>query len=347
MLTIDGSHGEGGGQLLRLAAALSAITATPIELVNIRAGREQPGLFAQHLTAVRAVAQIAGGSLEGDVLRSTRLHLTPGAARPGNYHFDVGTAGSITLVLQALLPVLLGLAGESSVTVTGGTDVRQAPPLDYFRNVLLALLARAGVQAQCRLVRRGYSPAGGGEVTLRVRPAPLLSPVPLALERPGGLRRIGGCAHVARLPVSIAQRMRDSALAQLPPELSAVAQVHLQAVDPEESAGPGGAIVLWAERDGAIVGAGAVAERGVRAEALGERVGRELAQDLALGATLDVHAADQLLVYLALSRQPAAFRTRELSRHARTAMWLIQQFLPVRFDEQPQHELTRVSIAAR
>lgn len=344
MLTIDGSYGEGGGQLLRLAAALSAITATPIELVNVRAGREQPGLKAQHLTAVRAVAQIADGSLEGDTLRSTRLRFTPGVARPGDYHFDVGTAGSITLVLQALLPVLLGLAGESSVTVTGGTDVRQAPPLDYFRHVLLGSLARAGVQAECRLLRRGYYPAGGGEVTLRVRPAPLL---PLALERPGRRGRIGGCAHTARLPLSIAQRMRDSALAQLPPELSAAARVELQAVDPERSAGPGGAVVLWTEHDGATLGAGAVAERGVRAEALGERVGRELAQDLALGATLDVHAADQLPVYLALSRRPAAFRTRELSRHARTAMWLIQQFLPVRFDEQPQDGLTRVGIAAR
>jgi RNA 3'-phosphate cyclase len=291
------------------------------------------------------VAQIVDRRLEGDALRSTRLRLTPGVARPGNYRFDVGTAGSITLVLQALLPVLLGLAGESSVTVTGGTDVRQAPPLDYFRNALLPMLARAGVQAQCRLVRRGYYPAGGGEVTLRVQPAPPL--VPPSLERPGRLRHIGGCAHVARLPVSIAQRMRDSALAQLPPELSAAAQVQLQAVDPQQSAGPGGAVVLWAELDGAILGAGAVAERGVPAEALGERVGRELAQDLALGATLDVHAADQLLVYLALSRRPAAFRTRELSRHARTAMWLIQQFLPVRFDEQPQDGLTRVRIAVR
>lgn len=134
---------------------------------------------------------------------------------------------------------------------------------------------------------------------------------------------------------------------QLPSELSATAQVELQALDREDSAGPGGAIVLWTELDGAVLGAGAVAERGVRAEALGERVGRELGQDLALGATLDVHAADQILVYLALLHRPAAFRTRELSQHARTAMWLIRQFLPVRFDEQPQGALTRVSVAAR
>jgi RNA 3'-phosphate cyclase len=344
VLTIDGAYGEGGGQLLRLAAALSAITATPIDVVNIRAGREKPGLAAQHLTAVRAVAQVAGGRLEGDALRSTRLRFVPGMARAGPYRFDVGTAGSITLVLQALLPVLIGLDGESSVTVTGGTDVRQAPPLDYFRSVLLPLLARAGAHAECRLTRRGYYPAGGGEVTLHVRPAPLR---PIALERPGGLRAIHGCAHVARLPASIAERMRDSALAQLPSALSAVAQVQLQALEREDSAGPGGAIVLWAEREEVVLGAGVVAERGVRAEALGERVGHELAQDLALGATLDVHAADQLLVYLALTRPPAAFLTRELSQHARTAMWLIQQFLPVRFEAQAQGALTRVRLAAR
>jgi RNA 3'-phosphate cyclase len=195
-----------------------------------------------------------------------------------------------------------------------------------------------------RLTRRGYYPAGGGEVTLRVQPGPLR---PLSLERPGRLRCIRGCAHVARLPVSIAQRMRDSALAQLPSGLSAAAQVQLQALEREDSAGPGGAVALWAELDGAVLGAGAVAERGIRAEALGERVGRELAQDLALGATLDVHAADQILVYLALLPQPAAFLTRELSQHARTAMWLIQQFLPVRFETQVQGALTRVGLAAR
>ncbi|HEU5283969.1 MAG TPA: RNA 3'-terminal phosphate cyclase [Burkholderiales bacterium] len=344
MLTIDGSYGEGGGQLLRLAAALSAVTATPIDVVNVRAGREKPGLAAQHLTAVRAVARIAAGRLEGDALRSTRLRLVPGAVRAGCYRFDVGTAGSITLVLQALLPLLLGLNGASSVTVTGGTDVRQAPPLDYFRNVLLPLLARAGVHAECRLARRGSYPAGGGEVTLHVQPAPLR---PLSLERRGRLQCIRGSAHVARLPASIAERMRDSALAQLPVESAAAAQVRLDALEREDSTGPGGAVVLWAECDEAVLGAGAVAERGVRAEALGERVGRELAQDLALGATVDVHAADQILVYLALLRQPAAFHARELSQHARTAIWLIQQFLPVRFEAQAHGALTRVSVAAR
>lgn len=331
MLEIDGSYGEGGGQLLRVAVALSAITGIPVRLTAIRAGRDRPGMAPQHLAAVRAVAELCGARTEGLERRSETLVFAPGALRAGRYRFDVGTAGSITLVLQALLPVLASAPGACEVTVTGGTDVRGAPPLDYFIHVLLPLLRRMGVRARLHVRRRGYYPRGGGEVTLEVAGANLR---PLVLESPGTLTAVRGLAHVGNLPAHIAERMRAAATDALG-VYGLQARVETQILGPDDAFGPGGAIVLWAAAGGGALGAGRVAERGVRAESLGEAVAAELRGSLACGAALDVHAADQILVYLALAGGPSRFTAPELSSHARTAIWLIGQFTPARFTAEP------------
>lgn len=326
LLEIPGDTGEGGGQIARMAIALAAVTGTPIRLTRVRAKRPKPGLAAQHLTALRAVAALAGGDIEGLALGATEVTFRPGPIEGGDMRFDVGTAGSITLLVQALLPVLLAAPRPSTVRLTGGTDARGAPPLDYLRFVLLPLLARCGVDARIACVRRGYYPRGGGEVELSVRPAAVRSPGRMAA---GPLRSIRAFVHTARLPEHVALRMRDAALAQLTGRV-VDATVDTQA----ESFGPGGAIVLAADRGSTTLGAGRVAERGVRAEALGESVGAELARDLALDVALDVHAADQLIVYLALACAAggtAAFTTAEASLHTTTAIWLAERFLPVRF----------------
>jgi RNA 3'-terminal phosphate cyclase (ATP) len=249
----------------------------------------------------------------------------------------VGTAGSVTLVLQALLPVLLAARAPSRMVVTGGTDVRQSPSWDYFCRVLLALLARMHLSVHACIVRRGYYPRGGGEVSVDLEPG---VPAPLVLaERPSS-RRIAGEAHVANLPASIAQRMRDAALAALPNQ----ANLEARALGRTEASGTGGAITLWAQSDAGTLGASRVAERGVRAETLGDEVGRELAGDIAAGATLDLHAADQILVYMALARGSSRFAARAVSSHARTAMWLISQFLPARFAVAEQGGLAHISV---
>jgi RNA 3'-phosphate cyclase len=251
----------------------------------------------------------------------------------------VGTAGSVTLVLQALLPILFAARNPSRVAVTGGTDVRQAPSWDYFCDVLLPLLGCMGLHVRASCARRGYYPRGGGEVAVDVEPG---EPRPLLLEKPFESWKIRGEAHVAHLPLAIAERMRAGALSAL----GRGANIEARALGGGEAIGAGGAVTLWAQSDGGRLGASRIAERGVRAETLGDAAGRELAADIAAGATLDTHAADQVLVYLALARGRSSFLTRQASSHARTAMWLIAKFLPARFEIEDTAGLVRVSATA-
>jgi len=340
MIELDGSYGEGGGQLVRTAVALAAVTRKAIRILNVRGGREKPGLAPQHLAAVRAVAELCDARVEGLALRAEDFTFSPGTPRGGTFHFEIGTAGSVTLLLQAALPVLLVAPSASRVTVVGGTDVRQAPPADYFTEVLLRHLAAMGARVAARVLRRGYYPRGGGEMVLDVEPGPLRA---LAPGSPDASFELFGSAHVANLPLHIAERMRAAALKALGPA-GAHARFAATVKEGDQAIGQGGAVVAWARFASTVLGAGRVAERGVRAEALGEAVGHALTADLVGGAALDRHAADQILVYLALAGRAASFTTRELSRHALTAMWLIEHFLPVRFSHAQEGAIVRVSV---
>lgn len=343
MIELDASHGEGGGQLLRTAVALSALTGKALHLCNVRAKRAKPGLAPQHLAAVRAVAALCEARCEGLELAATALTFEP-RAQPagGELRVDVGTAGSVTLVLQALLPILVSAPRASRVVVTGGTDVRQAPTWDYFCEVLLRLLGRMGLRVRACIARRGYYPRGGGEVVVEVVPG---RPQPLLLQEAENSNRwsIAGDAHVAELPLSIAERMRDAARSALAGEAS----IRVRALGFDEAQGTGGAITLWAESRAGLLGASRVAERGVRAETLGAAAGAELAADMTNRATLDVHAADQVLVYTAMATGESRFAVRAVSSHARTVMWLIEQFLPARFAAVERGALTSINTAPR
>lgn len=339
MLEIDGSEGEGGGQLLRTAVALSAITGKAIRVTNIRARRAKPGLAPQHATAVRAVAAVCGAALRGLEPRSREIDFMPGRLRAGDFEFDVGTAGSVTLVLQALLPALLLAPGPVSVLVRGGTEVRAAPPLDYFSRVLLRLLRAMGAQIVLEERRRGYFPRGGGEVRVAAHPAPLRA---LRAAAPGGLQALRGIAHVAHLPAHIPERMREAAQARL--HGFGKARIETRVLGDEQALGQGGAVVLWAELEAGVLGAARVAQRGVPAERLGEEAGAELAADLAAGVTLDVHAADQALVYLALAEGPSVFTVRQWSSHAATTARLIGRFLPARFSVVEEKVRVRIEL---
>lgn len=339
-LTIDGSFGEGGGQLSRSAMALSAITGQPLHLKNIRARRRKPGLMAQHLTALTAVATVSAGVLEGAALGATEIRFQPGRISGGEYHFEVGTAGSASLVLQALLPVALLADGAVRITINGGTDVRMAPPVDYLRLVYLPWLARMGITASIESVRHGYYPKGNGMIGLAVAPRKQL--IPLLAEHPGKLRIIRGIAHASHLPLHIPERMALAARAHLVD----LGQVHIETkvLSDDETSGTGGAMVLVAETEHSLLGAAAVAERGVPAERLGHDAGQFLRTELEAGAAVDVHAADQLLIYTALARSTSRFTVRAVSQHAQTVMWLIEQFLPVRFKVEPVREISRIEV---
>lgn len=342
-LVIDGAHGEGGGQLARLAMALAAITGRPLRLVNIRARRAKPGLAAQHLTALRAVAEMCDGLLEGAAIGAGEVRFRPGAIRGGRYRFEVGTAGSVTLVLQAVLPVALCADAPTRVTLVGGTDVTRAPPVDYFRGVFLPWLTAMGAQVAIVSLRHGYYPRGGGELTLDIVPTRHLRP--LSAETSGPLQRIAGRAHVAHLPRHIAERMAQAARSQLT-DLAPV-DITVEVLGDADAFGAGGALTLVAETQHGRLGSAVVAQRGVTAERLGHEAAQTLRKDLASGAALDVHAADQLLIYAALANGETRFGVREVSLHAQTAIWLIEQFLPVHLQVTRQQERAVISVRAR
>jgi RNA 3'-terminal phosphate cyclase (ATP) len=339
MISIDGSHGEGGGQLVRMACALSALSGTAIRLHKVRARRAPPGLAPQHLAAVRAVAQLCNAETEGLALRTQEFSFRPGPIQGGEHRFDIGTAGSITLLLQAVLPVAFAAPGVSTFQIIGGTDVKAAPPFDYFRYVFVPLLQRLGLDVRVMLVRRGYYPRGGGEVEVRVQPG---RPAALALDTPGALQELGGIAHVANLPAHIVERMQHTAT-QMLAEFGQ-ARITTQQLGHAAAIGSGGAIVLWARLANTLLGGSEVAQRGVPAERIAEAAAHALHAELQAAITIDVHAADQLLIYLALAGRPAHFTTRAFTSHAQTTAWLIEQFLTVRIAAKPVAAHARIEV---
>jgi RNA 3'-terminal phosphate cyclase (ATP) len=285
------------------------------------------------------VAALCAGTVEGLALGAQEIVFHPGELRGGTFAFDVGTAGSVPLVLQALLPAMVASGHRFEVGLTGGTDIRAAPPLDYVDHVLFPLLRRLGARVTLQCARRGYYPRGGGLIEVCVDPCTLTAH---AFEAPGRVLVVRGVAHASRLPMHVPERMRVSAIACLAD--CTAADVEIRTLAHTDSLGAGGAIVTWAETEHTVIGAGRIAQRGVPAEVLGSEAGSELVADLGDGATLDMHAADQMLVYLALSGG-GAFLTRAITSHAETTMWLIEQLLPVRFTCSARGALTHVAIA--
>jgi len=327
MIEVDGSHGEGGGQLVRMAVALSALTETPVRIVRIRAGRPAPGLAAQHVTAIQAIAALCAAESTGVAVGASSIEFRPGKLTPGRLSFDVGTAGSVTLVLQALLPVAAATAGPVQVRLVGGTDVRWSPPIDYFSRVFLALLRTLGGHADVEVPRRGYYPRGGGLVDALIEPTRTWSP--FRNPEAGAARRVRGIAHVSNLPEDVPKRMAHAALRRL----HGIADVKIEqrVYRGEDAIGQGGALVLWAETDAGLLGADSLAERGKPSERVGEEAAASLRAEIESRATLDLRAADQLLIYLSRANGPSDFRVRSVSGHMETMMWLIPQFVPCRF----------------
>src|SRR5438128_12165359 len=266
MIEVDGGRGEGGGQLLRMALALSALTDTPVRVARIRAGRPTPGLAAQHVTAINAVAALCEAEVTGVSVGASSIEFRPGKLAAGRFSFDVGTAGSTTLVLQALLPVAAAAPGAVRVRLIGGTDVRWSPPIDYFNRVFLPLLRRLGAHADVEVLRRGYYPRGGGIVEAVIEPTRSWS----ALRRSerGEVARVRGIVHVSNLPEDVPQRMKHAALRRLHgiPDVKIEERVYRG----EEAVGQGGALVLGAETETVVVGADSRGERGKRSERVGE-----------------------------------------------------------------------------
>ncbi len=303
--------------MLRNAVALSAVSGRPVRVVNIRGRRPRPGLRPQHLMAVRALAEACGGDLAGAEIGSREIEFRPGAvAGRTAWEMDVGTAGSLTLLLQSLLPALASAPTGSELTLTGGTDVPFAPPYDYFEQVFLPALAELGVGVEARLVRRGFYPKGGGQVRVRVRPASSVSGITW-LSR-GSVVRVAGRSYSLGLPSHIAERMRRSAVAALDGAGISGADVEVEVVERGRSEGCG--IVLWAEcAEGRRLGGSALGRRGKRAEQVGEEAARMLLAELESGAAVDTRLADQMIVWMAIAAGASELSTGRLTDHIRSA----------------------------
>lgn len=349
VIEIDGSYGEGGGQVLRTALALSAITGQPVHIERIRAGRRNPGLAPQHLTGVLALAEICGAEVRGAAIGSTELLFQPRSKpRPGTYVFDVvgaagrGSAGSVTLLLQTLLLPLALVEGGSRLTLKGGTHVPWSPPFDYLAHVYLPMVARMGVKADCRLDAWGFYPIGGGQITADVygkrRPF-----TPLSLLERGDLKRIRGAAVACNLPTHIAQRIADRARnvlvdAGLPADVTPKR---------ERGAGPGAGLFLMAEYEHSLAGFSALGAKGKPSEQVADEACRDLLAYHASGEPVDGHLADQLLLPMALAAGRSEFRAARVTQHLLTNAHIIEQFIPTRIEVGGSEEEPGTIVIAR
>ncbi len=321
MLMIDGSFGEGGGQIIRTSLALSLVTGKPFRVERVRANREKPGLRQQHLTAVKAAAQIGRAEVEGAAVGSREFTFIPGSVTPGDYIFNIGTAGSATLVLQTVLPPLMIASRPSTLKIEGGTHNVHAPPFDFLEQAFLPLVNRMGSHVLIELERYGFYPPGGGRFNVLIEPA--AKPQRLDLLARGEIRAERARALVVNLPPSIAER-----------ELAVIKQrmgwrdEQLQVEISNNAISQGNVVMIEIESEHVTEVFARVGERGVRAETVAEQAVEEAQKYLETEAPVGEHLADQLLIPLALSGG-GSFITGSLSLHTTTNIEIIRKFLDV------------------
>ena len=340
MITIDGSEGEGGGQILRTSLALSLVTGQPIRMEKIRAGRKKPGLLNQHLTAVNAAKTISGADVSGAELGSQTLGFQPRTVTPGDYRFAVGTAGSATLVLQTILPPLLQATGPSSLTLEGGTHNPSAPPFDFLQSCFAPVVERMGPRISLELRRPGFFPAGGGSFLARIEPVQHLWPIEILLR--GKIQRRRARAMISKLSPQIAERELSVARRILEWETS---ECVVESVT--TSPGLGNVFLLELEAEHAMAAFTGFGERGLTAEDVARRTVVTAKSWLAADVPVDEHLADQLLLPMALAGA-GTFRTVKPSLHSITNANVIQRFLPVAIQFDQESDLVwRVTLASK
>ncbi len=335
-VVIDGSTGEGGGQILRTSLALSCITGRSLHIENIRAARRNPGLAKQHLSCVEAACQICNGQSQGAARGSRVLDFQPGSVQGGDFHFDIGSAGSASLVIQTVLPALFLADRPSRVTVVGGTHNPLAPPFDFLCETFLPAIATVGFRGNCRLLKHGFFPAGGGRITFDIQPRQKQSHRIINLCEPGSQFRIHARIYTAKLAAHIAQRQQKLLLQ------SGLNIQNVEHIEVTDSDGPGNCVMIrlcGGERTTVFTAFGM---RGKPSQDVISGV-VHLAEDfLASGAAIDRFLADQLLVYMAILRA-GCYTTNELSTHLVTNMEIIREFVDVDFRVDQRRKVYKVS----
>ena len=320
---INGSMGEGGGQVLRSSLALSMVTGQPFTIDNIRAGRRKPGLLRQHLTAVKAAAEVSCAHVSGAALGSDSIEFTPGPINAGSYRFSIGSAGSTTLVLQTVLPALIQANGPSELIIEGGTHNPFAPTVHFLTKCFLPVLAKMGPKVDVELVRHGFFPAGGGQIRVSIEPVERLSPLEL-IER-GDITRRLATATVAGLPGAIADRELETVAKKL--ELTNNEIKHDLLGD---GLGPGNVLSIELESDQLTEVITGFGEKSVSSEKVARVASKRAKEYISSGVPVGLHLADQLLIPLALAGE-GAFRTGVLTRHTKTNIQVIESFMGCSF----------------
>lgn len=322
LVRIDGSMGEGGGQILRTSLALSLCLGKPFRIVSLRAGRKKPGLRRQHLVCVKAAAKIGGAKVEGASLGSQELTFIPTSIRPGDYNFDIGSAGSTTLVLQSILPALLMANGPSTLTLQGGTHNPFAPPFEFLEKAFLPIINRMGPKIKARLERPGYYPKGGGRLSVTIQPAKKLQI--LHIDERGEIQERRATATVAGLPRHIAER-----------ELRVIGEklqwgkecLHIMEESPDR--GPGNIVTIEIKSKNITEVFTAFGERGVRAETVAYKAAKAACHYMDVDVPVGKHLADQLLLPFTLAGG-GSFNTLQPTLHTRTNSEVVQLFQNIR-----------------
>ncbi len=356
---VDGSMGEGGGQILRTSLALACITGRNLHIENIRTARRKPGLAKQHLICVRAASEICGGQCKGAAIGSQVLDFQPGPIRSGDFSFDIGSAGSATLVIQTILPALFLADKPSTVTVTGGTHNPWAPPFDFLAETFLPAIKTAGFDADCKLIRHGFFPAGGGKIALDIRPRQQKPNQAIDFCEPEENIQIHARIYTAKLPAHIAQRQKKLLLQ------SKLKFHNIEHIEVKDSNGPGNCVMirLVTASGGSLK---ACPEQSRRAEDFGDggsrttvftafgqkgkpsekvigEVVKLVGNFLSVGAAIDRFLADQFLIYMAISKS-GSFTTNDLTTHLTTNIETIKKFLPVDFKTEHEERIYRISV---
>jgi RNA 3'-phosphate cyclase len=339
---VDGSYGEGGGQILRTAVCFSMVFRVPIHVTRIRAGRSVPGLRPQHSATIKILADICSAQVEGGLVGSTELSFTPGEVKGSRSTFDLGTAASIPLVLQAVIPALSLMGRSYDLELIGGTDVPWAPTSDYIERVLLPAMARVGVEASFKVKSRGYYPNGGGRASVHVEPCERVR----ALNLPASREETGaGASLVSRcgsLPASVAERQAREALATI--RASGLDVAHNE-VFLEDSVSPGSSLLVSMVDGGCYLGGDSIGARGKPAEKVGREASMNFLAAFSSKARVDSHLADMLAPVLCLSDSPSSILVPFVTEHLRTSLHVAKQFTFAEHRFEEKHGATMLSIA--
>jgi RNA 3'-terminal phosphate cyclase (ATP) len=336
LIEIDGSLGEGGGSIIRISSALSAITSQPIHISNIRANRSKTGFAAQHLNAVISASQISQAISKGLVIGSPDLKFHPKKLIGGKFSLDVKTAGSVGLILQTFMIIAPFASKKSTIDIMGGTDVRGAPSIEYIKHVTLPILQKMGYNAKINLIKRGHYPRGGGMVTATIYPLKKIKPLNLLKSE---IDSIKGISHATNLPRHVAERQ---ALAAEKIFKNNGFEVDIEIEHSSSNMGMGSGIVLWA-RGNTRIGSSELGKPSKSAEKVGMHAAENLIATIKTGSALDEHMGDQIVPYMALSRN-SQIGLSKLTMHTLTNLHIVKKFIDKKFQITPKSVDNRVGI---